>query len=232
MPTINKKNIIATIARVNKKIIIAGVLVLIIAFVFIFFTVERSTTEEKYQKAYTSLYGDTPNVKKILSHLQHLEEKNHKNGLALLGKIYFQGKLQPKDIKRALEYYQEAAKQGHVEAQYQLGMAYYHGKHYSRDYQKSLEFLIEAAQKGHMHAQRWVGFIHLHGKGVPEDKIVAYGWLAVSAKLYHSAKLGLNMLKETLNPEELKQAEALEKQYLAEYYLPENAMRYRDEWFQ
>ncbi len=186
--------------------------------------------EVLYQEFYNSEKGSA-DVGKIIKSLERLADKKHGGSANLLGKIYFQGKLQEKDEQKAMEYYQIAAVKGYAEAQYQLAIQYYQGDIYEKDYEKTVALLLPASRQGHMHAQRRLGYMYQHGLGTETDKITAYGWLATSGKLYNSAKIGLEALKKELSADEIAQGEEVAKEYMARYYNVEAAIKFRDEWF-
>ncbi len=190
--------------------------------------------EEVYQALYQEFYSadkGSVNIEQIIQSLDELADSRHGGSSNLLGKIYFQGKLREKDEKKAMEYYQIAAVKGYAEAQYQLAMTYYQGDIYKKDYEKTVALLLPASRQGHMHAQRRLGYMYQNGLGTSVDKISAYGWLAVSGKLYNSAQIGLESLKKELSIDEIAQGEEVAKEYMERYYNPEAAIKFRDEWF-
>ncbi|MCH9852978.1 MAG: sel1 repeat family protein [Alphaproteobacteria bacterium] len=194
----------------------------------------NKNNEEDYQAIYQEFYnGDKGNadIGKTIQSLDRLFDSKHGGSANLLGKIYFQGKLLEKDEQKAMEYYQVAAIKGYAEAQYQLAMQYYQGDIYEQDYEKAVALLLPASRQGHMHAQRRLGYMYQHGLGTQTDKISAYGWLAISGKLYNSAQIGLESLKKELSADEIAKGEETAKEYMARYYNPEAAIKFRDEWF-
>ena len=194
----------------------------------------NKTNEEAYQAVYQEFYSDdkgSANINRMVKTLDRLAESKHGGSANLLGKIYFQGKLLEKDEAKAMTYYQIAAVKGYAEAQYQLAMAYYQGDIYEQNYETTVALLLPASRQGHMHAQRRLGYMYQHGLGTKQDKIAAYGWLAISGKLYNSAKIGLESLQKELNEAEIKRGEALAQSYMADYYNVEAAIKFRDEWF-
>ncbi|MCH9844115.1 MAG: sel1 repeat family protein [Alphaproteobacteria bacterium] len=183
-----------------------------------------------YQEFYNSEKGSA-DIDNIIKSLETLVDSKHGGSANLLGKIYIQGKLQEKDVQKAMEYYQIAAVKGYAEAQYQLAMAYYQGDIYEKDYEKAVALLLPASRQGHMHAQRRLGYMYQHGLGTKTDKSEAYGWLAISGKLYNSAKIGLDALKKELSADEIAQGEEVAQEYAARYYNIEAAIKFRDEWY-
>ncbi len=213
---------------ITLMILVAIILAVIVPLYF------NKTNEETYQAVYQEFYDSengSANINRMVKTLDRLFDKKHGGSANLLGKIYFQGKLLEKDEAKAMTYYQIAAVKGYAEAQYQLGMAYYQGDIYEQDYEKTVALLLPASRQGHMHAQRRLGYMYQHGLGTKQDKIAAYGWLAISGKLYNSAKIGLEALKKELSAAEIKRGEALAQSYMTDYYNVEAAIKFRDEWF-
>ncbi|MEA5011090.1 MAG: MobP3 family relaxase [Angelakisella sp.] len=100
----------------------------------------------------------------------------------LLGKLFLDGKVVPKDISQAIRYLTMSAEEKNQWANYQLGKLFLQGKEMPKDTEKAIKYLNNSAEEGNQFAQYVLGKIYLLGKDVVRDKELAMKWLALSAE--------------------------------------------------
>ena len=97
----------------------------------------------------------------------------HKEAIATLADMYYNGYGTKKNLRRAVKYYQKAAFKGVPSAQYKMGLIYLSNDHY-QDPEKGLTYIEQAAQSKHPGAMHTLGLIYLHNQNLPQ----ADYWLA------------------------------------------------------
>lgn len=106
-----------------------------------------------YYQAKLALQYLTPSNKDIfdldlgIKILEDASNSNNIDALLLLGSIYEEGKLLPKDLKKAINYYNIAAKVGSFDALAYLGFAYLHNEEI-KDIDKAFKLATESYNKG------------------------------------------------------------------------------------
>jgi hypothetical protein len=75
-------------------------------------------------------------------------EQGDPRAQAILGAMYYNGKVVGRDYRQALNWYRKAAVQGVAEAQYNLGFMYYMGKGVEPDREEALIWFRRAAEQG------------------------------------------------------------------------------------
>ncbi|SEH08660.1 serine/threonine-protein kinase [Candidatus Venteria ishoeyi] len=91
-----------------------------------------------------------------LAKWQPLAEAGLSQAQFLLGVLYHEGELVPKDYAKALNWTRKAAQQGDEDAQYNLGFMYEHGEGLTADTQQALYWYRKAAAQGEAKARRAV----------------------------------------------------------------------------
>lgn len=76
-----------------------------------------------------------------------------------------------------MNWYRLAADQGNVSAQSNLGIMYENGQ----DYAEAVKWYRLAADQGNAFGQYNLGSMYIVGRGVPQDYVLAYMWLNLSA---------------------------------------------------
>lgn len=99
----------------------------------------------------------------------------------LLGKIFSQGELCPKDIPRAIRYLTRAAEQDHEYAQYLLGKLYLADEGIPKNAKAALYWFTRAADQGNAFAQYQLGKLFLYGREVEQNMEKAISYLTASA---------------------------------------------------
>ena len=78
----------------------------------------------------------------------------------MLGIMYYEDVVVPKDYKRAKELFDLPAKKGNVDAQYMLGIMYYEGVVVPKNNTEAKKLFISAANQGNVAAQYMLGIIY------------------------------------------------------------------------
>ena len=100
---------------------------------------------------------------------------------SMLGKIFSNGELLPKDIPRAVRYLTSAAERDHEYAQYLLGKLYLADEGIPKDANAALYWFTRAADQGNAFAQYQLGKLFLYGREVEQDMEKAISYLTASA---------------------------------------------------
>jgi hypothetical protein len=100
---------------------------------------------------------------------------------AVLGRLYLDGELVPRDHAKAVTWYQQAAARGHRFAQYELGAMYYAGVGVETDHRRAADWFLRSARQGYAGAQFNLGAMYWAGEGVPKDSVEAYRWFSLAA---------------------------------------------------
>lgn len=106
----------------------------------------------------------------------------------LLGKMMFQGKVEPKDYAEMARLFRLSANQGYASAQSFMGLFYTSGdKWYTnsgipRDYVEALRWYEKAAAQGDAMGQTNLGGLYEWGMGVEENHIKALYWYTQGAE--------------------------------------------------
>jgi hypothetical protein len=96
-------------------------------------------------------------------------EQGHTGAQAMLGEMYYQGKLIDQDDALALQFSELAAQQNNVDAQFLVGQIYRASTQIDRDSGKTLYWFGRAAEGGQVKAQYQLATMYLKGDGVATD---------------------------------------------------------------
>ncbi|MFZ2468734.1 tetratricopeptide repeat protein [Parvibaculum sedimenti] len=153
----------------------------------------------------------------------------HKDGGAAfrLGEEYFDAKVVQRDVATALKYYKFGAERGDARAQMDLGSFYDKGWGVTRDAAEAAKWYEAAAKQGMAEAQYNIATMYEAGEGVTKDERKAYMYflLAVDAGFPQFANKELEKLSKTMNPEDIKQATLLARDFKPVIGAPEAATR-------
>ena len=100
----------------------------------------------------------------------------------LLGKLFLDGKVVPKDISQAMCYLTVSAGENNQLASYQLGKLFLLGKEITKDTDQAVQYLTTSGEQGNQFAQYLLGKTYLLGKDVSRDRELAVKWLTQSAE--------------------------------------------------
>jgi TPR repeat protein len=106
-----------------------------------------------------------------------LVEQGNADAQAVLGLVYYEGRVVPQDYAAAAMWYRKAAEQGHAEAQIQLGVLYHDGEGVPQDDAAAVRWFRKATEQSNARAQFLLGIMYLQGTGVPQDYVLAHMWL-------------------------------------------------------
>ena len=165
-------------------------------------------------------------AKAALKELRPLAEKGDAQAQFKLGFMYDRGNGVPQDFQEAASWYRKAAEQGNAPAQFYLGQIYDLGKGVEQDYKEAAIWYSKAAEQKEALAQLNLGFLYEQGQGVPVDMVQAYKWYSLAAIVDKKGnKLNAKALAQgnkkgaeaQMTPEEIKEARALTREWLAQH---------------
>ena len=137
---------------------------------------------------------------------------------ARLGNLYFLGGSGvSRDMDQAFQWTVKAARAGIASAQNTLGFMFENGRGCKRDGKEAMRNYALAAEQGIPKAQSNLGRIYASNSVVPQNKVLAYKWLKLSANQREIT--ALNYLKDFqlgLKPEEIAEGERLVKEFQSE----------------
>ncbi|MDT8274259.1 MAG: tetratricopeptide repeat protein, partial [Desulfomonilia bacterium] len=103
---------------------------------------------------------------------------------------------------------------GKAHAQDYLGTMLEEGRGTHKDVSLAASYFLRAAQQGNSNAQYNIGRLHAYGTGVPQNFVIAYMWLELSASMNNASSLALQAkLKEIMTPEEIREAQKLAREW-------------------
>ena len=98
-----------------------------------------------------------------------------------LGKCYYEGKGESKELTEAVKWWRKAADQGYARAQCNLGLCYLKGDGVSKDMEEVVKWYRLAADQGYAKAQFNLGWCYETGNGVDKDITEAVKWYRLAA---------------------------------------------------
>lgn len=120
--------------------------------------------------------------KTALKELNADVKKGDAEAMAMLSRLYAEGKGVKQDHKIAFQWMEKAAKAGSVHGQGSLAMFYSEGVGTTKDDVKSLEWGRRAADSGHLISQFIMGMRYSRGIGVERDPQQAMNWWSKAAE--------------------------------------------------
>lgn len=123
------------------------------------------------------------------------------------------------DYETALREFNQAAESGDVKAYNALGMMYLLGKGVYQDSQKGVDWYVRAAEQGHTDSQFILGQVYREGTGgIKIDHNLSMMWFLIAdANGCKFAKLNMDFLSGKMTPDQIQQAEAMAKEWLAKH---------------
>ena len=148
-------------------------------------------------------------------------EKGDGNAQNKLGTMYRDGISVFKDESQSFQYFKESAEIGNHDSMRAVAFAYLEGKGVVKDYREAHNWLLKAAQEDNqfkyseVHKIRnAIGVLYEYGLGVEKDKVLAYAWYNVAASGgFDKAKQNLSRVEQTLNGDELREAQTLSREW-------------------
>ena len=143
---------------------------------------ERTTQS----RSRTVLTAGTPKVRiswdaEAMESFRMAAENGEANAQRVLGMVYQEGRLLPKDDSQAALWYRKAAEQGDATAQWLLGALYDSGLGVAEVHEEAAFWYRNAAEQGLARAQWSIGSMYQRGRGVPQHDAKAAEWFRKSA---------------------------------------------------
>jgi TPR repeat protein len=138
---------------------------------------------------------------------------NTARGCFLVGEIYYQGKLVPKDIAQTADWFNKAATQGSPEAMNRIGEMWAYGMNGAPDPKEAANWYRKAAAKGLAEAQYNLGLCYAKGEGVPANPVEAWKWLQLATdQKFPNAAEERDKMQATMTADQVKDARTLADQ--------------------
>lgn len=175
------------------------------------------TGKNKYKGKELS-FDETNKV--ALEWYQKAAEKNEKQAIYHIGNMYRDGVGVYKNEQKAFEYFKRAAELGDTLAQMEVAVAYLKGQGVIKDYTEANNWLVKLANQdspefGYAWARNTLGVLYEFGWGVDKDTVISYAWYNIAASSgYKEAKQNLVRVEKAINPEELREAQTLSREWL------------------
>ena len=101
-----------------------------------------------------------------------------------LGKRYYEGKENKKNMEKAFFYFNAAAEHGYVASQWMIGFMYFNGFGIDQDYTKAREIFEKLEEQGIEleETQFWLGELYEYGRGTKKDYKKACEWYEKASK--------------------------------------------------
>ena len=156
-----------------------------------------------------------------------------------LGVMYDRGSGVPEDDAEAVRWYRRAAEQENAIAQFTLGMMYSRGDRVPEDEAEAVRWYRLAAEQGDalaqanlgvMYAKRWylletekvgalaqtnLGVMYANVDAVPQDLVLAFMWLTLSAAQGNeTAQSNKDVIERWLTREEIAEAQRLSREWI------------------
>ena len=121
--------------------------------------------------------GAPHNDQKAFAQYMKAAQKNHADGMSVVGSCYLYGVGVAKDKAKGLEWLTKAANAGNTTASAELGDLYADGDIVKKDLKLAAKWHLKAAAEGHPQSQLYMGKAYMSGDGVSQDKASAVEWL-------------------------------------------------------
>ena len=140
-----------------------------------------------------------------------------------LGIRFEKGETIPADDLMAVYWFKQAADQGDAAGQALLGRAYAEGLGVSPDPREAVRLYRLAAEQGHVGSQALLGYAHSLGQGVDADPVEGYAWVSIANAQRGKDVSGLETVKSLLTAQEIREGQALAREYWKKFVLPARA---------
>ena len=122
------------------------------------------------------------NDKSALTLIEHAANNDIGDAQLMLGNIYREGILVPRNYELSVYWFDKAANQNIVEAIHSLGVAYYNGWGVKKSYEKAVHFLSISSQEGFTRSTFNLATMYRDGKGVNRDAEKAHQLFMLAAQ--------------------------------------------------
>lgn len=106
---------------------------------------------------------------------------------AVLGQLYFRGRVVAQDDHEAVKWFRRAADQNVAAAQFYLGVMFDEGKGVPQDYSEAAKWYRLAADQGDAQAQYNLALSYARGEGTAPDNVNAHMWFNLAATSFPAA---------------------------------------------
>jgi TPR repeat protein len=158
------------------------------------------------------LYLKKGNAKKNTEALKWIKKAANQglaDAQAMLGMMFAEGDIIPKNQVEAVKWYKKSAEQGDDVAQHNLGLSYYFGIGVPKNDVEAMKWLRKAAKQGYKESQNSLSFLYWEDGG-HKNLIKAYLWASISsAKGEENAKTNLEIYKKQMTKEQIATAQEL-----------------------
>jgi len=121
--------------------------------------------------------GAPHNDQKAFAQYMKAAQKNHADGMSVVGSCYLYGVGVAKNKAKGVEWLTKAANAGNTTASAELGDLYADGDIVKKDAKLAAKWHLKAAQEGHSQSQLYMGKAYMTGNGVSQNKAAATEWL-------------------------------------------------------
>jgi TPR repeat protein len=147
-------------------------------------------------------------------------EDGHPQAQWALGMNYRDGRNVERDQQKAFDWFMRAAKHGDVDAQVSVAQMYEDGDVVPQDYVQAAKWYKKAAEhvpdRGGAGAGRnSLGFLYMDGLGVPQDRVTAYMYFALS-----NSKKNMQWAAGNMTNSQITEAQRRAKEWIAEHPEP------------
>lgn len=129
------------------------------------------------------------NDKMCISWFEKAMDNGDPDAADMLGDIYIEDIIVPKDVVKAVSYYKKAAEMGSVFALQDLGALYITGKDVPKDFTFGVSLLEKAYEKGSKHAAEYLSKVYFLTEDVDDHLALALEWAEKTADLGDGSQL-------------------------------------------
>ena len=137
---------------------------------------------ELYSELSTSSKEAYDKAQKIVKLLQLADANVDAEAMRILGKIYQDGVIVPKDLERSFDHFKKSSELGNIHAQMNLGYCYLNGLGVAKDPRKALFWYSKSAESGNSEALQSLSQFYLNGVGTAIDLEKAFVLVKESAE--------------------------------------------------
>ena len=130
-----------------------------------------------------------------------------------LAVMYQNGTMVPQSDIEAVKWFEKAADQGDAKAQFMMGNAYLKGRGTICDDVEAVKWYQKAADQGSAEGQFGLAMEYHLGHGVVQNDVEAYFWLSLSAQGNQNAVPVLELVRQKLTVQQLKDVRERVKQW-------------------
>jgi uncharacterized protein len=149
--------------------------------------------------------------------LRKAAENGDAGALEMLGRRYYVGMGEEKNLDKAVGLWSQAAAKGSSAAQFQLAHCYGSGEGVPKDIRKAVSLFRQAAEAGHAEAQLQMGCLYQDDTtdgGAPKNPVEACKWFSLAAAQGAAgAAKGQSDIEKIMTPEQIAEAQKLSREW-------------------